>query len=125
MSRNTAFQGFTLIELVIVIVILGILAVVAIPTFIDLGQDAQNATTNGVAGALSSANAENYAARVERSTNGIPIPNCTAVASMLVGSTLPSGYSIVSSSVPVNTSVSCILQGPRGTSAVFRATGIT
>ncbi len=44
--------GFTLIELVVVIIILGILAVVALPKFINIKQDAQVSTVQGTGGAF-------------------------------------------------------------------------
>ena len=47
-------DGFTLIELVIVIVLLGILAVTAAPRFIDLTSDANIAKLKGLKGAVES-----------------------------------------------------------------------
>lgn len=54
-------QGFTLIELVMVIVILGILSAFALPRFADLGSDARTASLNGLAGAIKSAAAISHA----------------------------------------------------------------
>ena len=48
-------QGFTLIELVVVIVILGILAVTAAPKFMNLQGDARNASLAGLKGAIQGA----------------------------------------------------------------------
>jgi MSHA pilin protein MshA len=55
MMQGRKENGFTLIELVMVIVILGILAAFALPRFADLGSDARVSTIQGAAGAIKSA----------------------------------------------------------------------
>ena len=61
LQSSRSQQGFTLIELVVVIVILGILAVTAAPKFVDLSKDAKIATLEGAKAAILSARDLQYA----------------------------------------------------------------
>lgn len=54
-------RGFTLIEIVMVIILLGVLAAIAIPKYIDLKRDAQDATADGIVASVTSSAAIGYA----------------------------------------------------------------
>jgi len=96
-------SGFTLIELVMVIVILGVLSAVALPKFVDLRSDAYAAASQGVAGALSSANAINYAGC--SATNGVATANkCVKVATcQVVGTLMQPASTFIVGAVPATT----------------------
>ncbi|MCH4292805.1 type II secretion system GspH family protein [Shewanella sp. 3B26] len=76
-------QGFTLIELVVVIIILGILAVTAAPKFINLQSDARESALQGLKGAIQGANSLLYskaalAGKESKATETIDIAGTSA-----------------------------------------------
>lgn len=93
-------QGFTLIELIVVIVILGILAATVAPKYISLTSDAHNATLEAVKGSLEGASALVYSKSIIAGNQNSSSGNITLSdgTSIITGF----GYPIVPSSAQVD-----------------------
>ena len=102
----------------------GIMAAVAIPKYTSLTADAQQASVSGIAGALASASAMNYALRTGMGTaKGSAVVNCTDIGTALQGG-LPTGYTITSAAIAADATVACVLTGPGAKTANFSGQGV-
>ena len=85
-------QGFTLIELVMVIVILGILAATALPKFVDMTKSARISTLKGLEGAIQGAKSITRAAYLIAPAATVTLSDTTTVAVVNTSGAANAGY---------------------------------
>jgi MSHA pilin protein MshA len=116
-------DGFTLVELVVVLMLISILSAIAIPRFLDWGKSAKQTATNAIASSLATVGASNFAKRSSNPVLGSRVSNCRDLGVLLIGG-LPSGYTITPQAIASESTVSCQLKGLGESTATFLGIGI-
>ncbi len=121
-------NGYTLIELIIVMVIVAILSTVSLTTYANLQDDSKQASAQGVAGALGSAAVANYVLRSagKGSASTRAIADCADVANLLTPGSLAT-FTISPKPIAAGAAETCTVDHVKpgsATAASFTAHGI-
>ena len=102
-------RGFTLTELVVVVSVVGVLGAIAMPKFVGVSNTAKQSSLDRTAKELGDAALRNQVARGANINSGLPVTDCTSVASLVDG---------------VSGQVNGYLAGTSGDKAAFVVTGL-